>query len=85
LKIYFSVGIAGLIHRLPSRQILSRTEAQKFAATPKEVEVDFPFGSFTHSFTPPLSSPTPQPGPSKRQRGDTCDEPNLQPPEKKQA
>ena len=49
------------------------------------MEVDFPFGSFTHSFTPPHSATAPQPGSSKRQRGDTCEEANLQPPEKKQA
>ena len=70
--LFIITGILNLLHRIPSRQDLDREMAAKFAAHPKEVEVDFPFGTFVHaSFsTPGTSSATPA-------------EPNTQPPKKR--
>jgi len=44
------------LHRIPSRQDLDRERAEKFAAHPKEAEVDFPFGTFNHDHQTPGTS-----------------------------
>jgi len=66
-------GICTLLHKIPMRQELSRSEAAKFAAAPKSAEVEYPLGSFEAVFSEPVSytEPTANKTPKKRKREDS--------------